>query len=91
MKKPEVGNREERFRGTLTPPRRRLNSARFRIQGFLNPAVLFQFSERAPEFSSGLFASRRWDSGALLSLNPGSQDYVQDRGASPKIDFSVLF
>ena len=54
--------------GPLTAPRRRLNCRGFQDQGFENPAVRFQFSERVPEFSSGLFVSEKRDFGVVLSL-----------------------
>jgi hypothetical protein len=55
----------------LTAPRRSLNCRGFQSQGFFYPAVRFQFSERAPEFNSGLFVSEKRDSGVVLSLQFG--------------------
>lgn len=70
---PVLGARSERRsgsdeQGALTAPRRRLNCRGFQDQGFENPAVRFQFSERVPEFNSGLFVSEKRDSGVVLSL-----------------------
>ena len=63
-----VGNVESE---PLTGPRRSLNCRGFQSQGFFNPAVRFQLSERAPEFNSGLFVSEKRDSGVVLSLKFG--------------------